>query len=68
MKQIILIEVSPTVIDPHVAAVGLAQLFQPMQEGSEASLSFRIVGGPALEYADATHPVALLSACGERPR
>ena len=39
---------SPAVVDPHVAAVGPAQFLQPLQESREASLSFRIVGGPVL--------------------
>jgi len=52
----------PTVVDPHVAAVGPAQFLQPLQEDSEASLSFRIVGGQAPEHGDATHPVGLLRA------
>jgi NAD(P)-dependent dehydrogenase (short-subunit alcohol dehydrogenase family) len=37
---------SPTAVNPHVAAVGPAQLLQPLQEGREASLSFPIAGGP----------------------
>src|SRR6185437_6151776 len=53
---------SPTVVDPHVAAVGPAQFLQPLQEGREASLFFGIVRGPAHEHADATHPVGLLRA------
>ena len=51
----------------HVAAVGPAQFLQPLQEDREASLSFRIVGGQVPEHADATHPVGLLRARGERP-
>ena len=53
---------------PHVAAVGPAQLLQPLQEGRDASLFFRIVCGPVQEHADATHPIGLLRARGERPR
>ena len=35
----------PAVVDPHVAAVGPAQLLQPLQECRDAGLSFRIVRG-----------------------
>ena len=35
----------PAVVDPHVAAVGPAQLLQPLQKRRDAGLSFRIVGG-----------------------
>jgi hypothetical protein len=40
---------------------------QPLREDREASLSIRIVGGPAFEHSDATHPVGLLRARGARP-
>jgi hypothetical protein len=40
---------------------------QLLRKDREASLSFWIVGGPALEHADATHPVGLLRARGARP-
>ena len=56
------------VVDPHVAAVGPAQLLQPLQERREAGLSFRIVRGQAHEHADAPHPLGLLRARRERPR
>ena len=35
----------PAVVDPHVAAVGPAQLLQPLQERREADVCFRIVRG-----------------------
>ena len=35
----------PAVVDPHVAAVGPAQLLQPLQERRDAGLRFRIVRG-----------------------
>ena len=57
----------PAVVDPHVAAVGPAQLLQPLQERRDAGLSFRIVGGEVHEHADAPHPLALLRARRERP-
>ena len=58
---------SPTVIDPQVAAFGSTQLSQPLHEDRNASLSIRIVGRPALEHTDATHPVGLLRVRGARP-
>ena len=36
---------APADVDPHVAAVGPAQLLQPLQERREAGLTFRIVRG-----------------------
>ena len=35
----------PAGVDPHVAAVGPAQLLQPLQERRDAGLIFRIVRG-----------------------
>ena len=58
----------PASVDPHVAAVGPAQLLQPLQECREAGLRFRIVRGRAHEHADAPHPLGLLRARRERPR
>ena len=58
----------PPGIDPHVAAVGPAQLLQALQERREAGLPFRIVRGQVHKHADAPHPLGLLRACGERPR
>ena len=56
------------VVDPHVAAVGPAQLLQPLQERRDAGLRFRIVRGAVHEHADAPHALALLRARRERPR
>ncbi len=36
---------APADVDPHVAAVGPAQLLQPLQERRDAGLPFRIVRG-----------------------
>ena len=33
------------VVDQHIPADGPGQLLQPLMEGSEACLSFRIIGG-----------------------
>ena len=35
----------PASVDPHVAAVGPAQLLQPLQKCRDAGLPFRIVRG-----------------------
>ena len=59
---------APAVVDPHVAAVGPAQLLQPLQERRDAGLGFPIVRGRGHEHADAPHPLALLRARRERPR
>ena len=45
----------PAIVDPHVAAVGPAQLLQPLLESREARLSFRIVRGEVHEHADPPH-------------
>src|SRR5262249_26231007 len=58
----------PAIVNLHVAAVGPAQFLQPLHERSEACLPFRIVCGEGHEHADATHPLALLRTCRERPR
>ena len=58
----------PAGVDPHVAAVGPAQLLQPLQERRDAGLRFRIVRGRGHEHADAPHPLGLLRARRERPR
>src|SRR5262249_59334659 len=58
----------PADVDPHVAAVGPAQLLQPLQERCVAGLPFRIVLDQVREHADAPHPVGLLCTCREWPR
>src|SRR5262245_7075143 len=59
---------APAVIDPHIAAVGPAQLLQPLQKRRDAGLSFRIVRSQVHEYPDAAHPLRLLRPCRKRPR
>src|SRR5262249_35460430 len=59
---------APALADPHVAAVGPAQLLQALQEGREASLAFRTVRARAHEHADPPHALGLLRARRERPR
>ena len=59
---------APAGVDPHVAAVGPAQLLQPLQECRDAGLPFRIVRGTWHEHADAPHPLGLLRARRKRPR
>jgi hypothetical protein len=51
----------------HVAAVGPAQLPQPVNERCDAGLFFRIVRCERREHADAPHPLRLLRTCRERP-
>ena len=58
----------PAVVDPHVAAVGPAQLLQRLQERRDAGLAFRIVRGHVHEHADAPHALGLLRPRRERPR
>src|SRR5215831_2872449 len=55
-------------INPHIVAVGPAQLLQPLLECREAYLVVLIVHGRTREHADAPHPLGLLRACRERPR
>jgi hypothetical protein len=52
---------APAIVDPHIAAVGPAQLVQPLLECREACLSFRIVRD-ARKCADAAHAIRLLRA------
>ena len=52
----------PAVVDPHVTAVGPAQLLQCVLECRAAGLCFRMVRGQVHEHADAAH------ALGLRPR
>jgi hypothetical protein len=55
-------------INPHIVAVGPAQLLQPLLECREAYLVVLIVHGQGREHADAPHPLALLCARREWPR
>src|SRR5262245_2050815 len=55
-------------INPHIVAVGPAQLLQPLLECREAYLVVLIVLGRGREHADAPHPLGLLRARRERPR
>ena len=56
------------IVDPHVAAVGPAQLLQPLHERCQTGLTFVHRPRQAREHADAPHPLALLRARRERPR
>src|SRR5262249_45109297 len=51
-----------------VAAVGPAQLLQPLQERCDARCRLWIVRGQEHEHAEAPRPLALLRARCERPR
>src|SRR5262249_41086954 len=54
-------------INPHIVAVGPAQLLQPMLECREAYLLVLIVHGRGREHADTAHALRLLRARRERP-
>src|SRR5262249_16531732 len=56
------------IINPHIVAVGPAQLLQPLLECREAYLLVLIVHGRGREHADPPHPLCLLRACLKRPR
>src|SRR5262249_54053200 len=55
------------IINPHIAAVGPAQLLQFFHEDREAYLPLLIILGRGREYADAPYAVGLLCACRKRP-
>src|SRR5262249_17428999 len=55
-------------VNPHVAAIGPTQVRERLSERREASLPYGIVFIAPREHADASHAVALLRACRERPR
>src|SRR5262249_28426970 len=57
----------PTIVDPHIAAGGPAQLLQPLREGRDPRQRFRILDRDRLEHTDAPHALGLLRACCERP-
>src|SRR5215831_17772604 len=57
----------PARVNLQVAALGPAQLLQALQERRDAGLTLWIVRH-GHEHADPPHSLALLSACGERPR
>src|SRR5262249_52774870 len=59
---------TPAGVDPHVAAVGPAQLLQPLHERRETGLTIRIVRGLANEPSDPPHLLGLLRLCRKRPR
>jgi hypothetical protein len=58
----------PPSIDPQIAAVGPAQLLQPLQKRRHAGLSFGIVCGATQEYANPPHSIGLLRARRQRQR
>src|SRR5262245_51787774 len=59
---------TPAGVDPHVAAVGPAQLLQPLHECRETGLTIHIVRGLANEHSDPPHLLGLLRARREWPR
>src|SRR5262245_33193914 len=57
------------IFDPHVAAIGPAQLLKPLPECPVTGVAVRIVGGGAArEHADSPHALALLRPRRQRPR
>src|SRR5262245_34998372 len=52
----------------NVAPLGPSQFLQALLERGEPALPFRIIFGKPLQYSDAPHSLALLRACGKRPR
>src|SRR5262249_23348363 len=56
------------IINPHIVALGPAQLLQPLLECREAYLVLLIVHGRGREHTDAPHRGRLLRARRERPR
>src|SRR5262249_32678833 len=57
----------PASVDPNVATDHPAQLLQLLQERTDASLIFRIIGGCSLDDADPPHALGLLRPRRERP-
>jgi hypothetical protein len=62
------IVLAPAGVDPHIAAVGPAQLLQDLLERCDAGVTFWIVRGRVHEHTDPPHLLGLLRARGERPR
>src|SRR5262249_40669063 len=54
--------------DPRVAPEDPAEFPQPLQEGADTGLRFRVVRGQVHEHPDSPHAIGLLRACRERPR
>ena len=57
----------PAEIDPHIAAIDPAQLFQPLQKRARTGLIFRIIRSAGHKQANAPDPLGLLRARGKRP-
>jgi hypothetical protein len=55
-------------INPHIAALGPAQLLQLLLKSRDTLPQIRIVRSDRAEYADPPHALALLRWCRERPR
>ena len=58
---------TPALVDPHVAALGPAQLLQTLHERRQTGLSFQTVGRRLMSTPIAAHPGLLLRARRERP-
>ena len=66
--QVVGIGHGPAGVDPHVAAVGPAQLRQALQERRHAGLIFRIIRGRCHQHANSPNALALQRVRGEGPR
>jgi hypothetical protein len=60
--------VAPAIVDAEVLPNGPTQLLQALRKSRQTAVSFRIICSEWREHADATHPLALLSARREWPR
>jgi hypothetical protein len=67
-SYLIFVITAPTKVDPHVSAIGPAQVRKVLREHRDAMLPLRIVFVERHEHSDAPHSVALLRPCRERPR
>ena len=62
-----MVAAGPAGLDPQVAANCPARLLQPLHEGRDAGLRFRLIGRRVHQHANATHSLGLLRARRERP-
>jgi len=58
----------PAIFNLDVAALGPAQLGEPLPERGNTGLSFRIAFRKVHQHADPPHPLRLLRARRKRPR
>ena len=68
LAKALVIEWSPTVVEPQVATDGPAQRLQSLLERRHIELCLLIVGREVHQRTDAPHPLALLRTRRQRPR